>query len=69
MFVSVNPPGAGRAVLQQQLAGAGWSSVYGAPVDAIGHAALHAPGPGTYRVMVLRTGWLTATTGPMPLAG
>jgi hypothetical protein len=60
MVVAVKPGGAGRAVLQQQGALGGWRSVYGTPVDADGVVLLHAPGPGTYRAMVVRTGWLPA---------
>jgi hypothetical protein len=64
--VAVTPAGGGGRARLQIRRSWGWESVVGADL-VLGRAVLRAPAAGTYRVVVLRSGWATTTGTSFPL--
>lgn len=66
--VSVSPAGGGGRARLQVLRSTGWVSVVGADLPSTGRVTLRAPTGGLYRVVVVRSGWATATGNRLRLA-
>lgn len=68
VYVVASPAGGGGRARLQVLRDTGWVSITGADLSATGRALLRAPTGGTYRVVVVRSGWATATGNRLRLA-
>ena len=66
--VGVSPAGGGGRARLQVLRSTGWVSVVGADLPSTGRVTLRAPAGGLYRVVVVRSGWATATSTRLRLA-